>query len=756
MSFRYVALFAIVGLLPFGFGQDSEAPSDSDVVERVRSELGSISFVLTPTDSRKARRAREAEGDAALAELQRLARSIAAEDMYLKIGARDVQIDSVDPICDLLSEDVTEVTAAAEDSPIDEQVMAATKTRPILYTFYIDRFYLTMAGFQNALYQALELSREAVRPQDWVALVINSGRQEVTVKLTPDASRLERKLREIKADTRNPKYNIFPPEQTLFSRLEDIRWSANPELTALDWARYEDREVLRALERLEISLRAMEAPLQDVTFVDKVMFYFADLNQGRKAGQFFTDLADGRNRDPISQGAFDRVTKQANASGVKLYTIQPAGQGALTSSTQRIGSQVVDAGASLESVINYGRETLRTFAAETGGRAFVAAGANVDTIVGTLREDLRCRVYVNFRVSDKTPRNRLQAVDLEWKRREIPDAFDVRTQGQYVISDKDTREANRSMAQFVGFSESGGRASEEAVWFMVRPRRFVDDEVDLEIQHVVSLDRAIPEYLSSDEGLGYTGEAAQLRWAFEHFRKYRDERLGRQKPVVVSNLSSGKVVFLSYVREELDDPFGFYASGGVEATDFRRSEAIEAVGLPRVRKEKRRFKIETPEAPLSINFMQPVEAYLLTEKESGRGNKNVGVPHQLREVVSGPDDRMEVSVALVEPGRPLVIEYPVCRVRDRDEVGFRVTINGDVMQFEDPEALPASRKSSDKRTGLVDLGKQACRIQQDVVTADQLTDRATLNNGEIHRYEVGVFQGGSEIYTMSQYFKVQD
>ena len=74
------------------------------------------------------------------------------------------------------------------------------------------------------------------------------------------------------------------------------------------------------------------------------------------------------------------------------------------------------------------------------------------------------------------------------------------------------------------------------------------------------------------------------------------------------------------------------------------------------------------------------------------------------------------------------------------------------MQFE-AGAVAASKGA--RRTGSLDLGKQACTLQQDVVSAEQLADPATFNNGEIHRYEVGVFQGATEIYSMTKYFKVQ-
>ena len=156
-----VTLALLLAALPAAGQQRPPAGAvESDVVERVRTELGSISFVLTPKQARRAQQQRAEPGQGELPELQRLAQSIVAEDLYLRVGARNVTIDSVDPICDLLSEDIVEVSAASEEEALAAaDVMTASRVRPILYTFYLDRAYLTMAGFQNALDQALELTR---------------------------------------------------------------------------------------------------------------------------------------------------------------------------------------------------------------------------------------------------------------------------------------------------------------------------------------------------------------------------------------------------------------------------------------------------------------------------------------------------------------------------------------------------------------------------------------------------------------------
>ena len=758
-----------------GSGAEVEAsqPLDLDIKERVDAQLGSIRVTMQALAASKLKRKdRQAmEKDPEFAErMARILDDLKPEDLRLRVGLNVVDVESIDPICSVNLAERWEIEGAAErPSTIAEQAAEIYSERPVMFTYYLDRNYMTMTGFQAALDQVEKMVQELPRPEDYVALVISSIHHRTYVQLTRNKRKLIDTVREIRADTRNPEFAIVPADAVIRQRMEAIQLSAEPADVAVSMARIDDNDTVNALERLRFTIKAMENPTVEDEFRDRLLVYFADLNRGALAGQIYLQAFGAPDRGiPLSQFELDRVTRDATAAGVRLYTVQPHGQAPLSAMTRaRISGGTGNNFSSTriaDQVSIQGRSSLQAMASETGGKWFVAGGAGVEKVMKGLEEDLNCTMFVNFRIPESMQRDQPLPVELNWKESPVPRLFNVKSQGQFVISSEDTKEVNKLLAQVTGFTDdTENTADVEALYTVVRPRKFDGKKLTLEIQHVVDVSRAAPHFMQTSDGLAFDGAPGEIPWQFEHMVRMPADRIKRQPPVTVRANDAGRIVLLrqhqiDFSDQDRTDPVSVIASARVEDTSYRSLRREGMVDVPTIEVEGRKVKANLSEPPVpGLVFVQGwsnEEAELLAIGKSASRRlpyAMVGAPEVSKGV---PGEADEVDVAIVDPSRDLYAEILVCRSRDKANVSYKVEINGQAMGGE--PIIAASNNDSKARTGSIDLGKQACQVHlEPVFSADQMSNLDALKGNDIHRYDVGIYQGDREAYRIRRYFKIR-
>ena len=753
------------------------SPIDLDVKEQVDAALGSVRITLQPRDlaelKRKDRRLLAEDEDFA-ARMVRILDDLRSDELRLNVGFRAVEIESVDPICSVdLAETWELERPAGVESSMAERAAEIYSERPVMFTFYLDRNYMTMTGFQAALNQVEAMVQELPNPEDHVALVISSIRQKTYVQLTQNKRKLLDTVRAIRADTRNPEFANVPADAVVRERMDAIFTSAQPQDVARVMARIDDNDTVNAFERLRFTIQAMENPTNQDEFRDRILVYFADLNRGAFAGQLYLQAVGAEDRGfPLAQFELDRVTRDATAVGVRLYTVQPHGQAPLASFSRSRISAAANSGAPRSAVslgdqaAIQGRTSLQAMAAETGGKWFVAGGAGVQNVMSGLRQDLRCTMFVNFRIPDSLQRDEPLAVELAWGDSPIPRFFKTKTQGSFVISSKDTTEVHKLLAQVTGFTDdSENTANLEALYTVVRPKKFEGKRMTIEIQHVVDVARAAPDFLRTADGLAFEGSPGDIPWQFEHLVRMPADRIRRQKPIIVRANGSDRVVLvrqhqIDFSDQDRTDPVTVIASARVGDTSYRSLRRDDMIDVPTLRKDGRRVTAILNEGPApGMLFLQgwsreEAELLAVTQKNKKAVFKLpyalVGTPLVSRQV---PGETDMTDVAIVDPSRDLYAEMLVCRSDERAETSYRVSVNGQVMTK--PGAMPASR-GREEMTGAVELGEEACRVHlEPVFSADQMARLDSLRGGDIHRYDVEVFQGKRKAYDIRRYFKLR-
>ncbi len=218
----------------------------------------------------------------------------------------------------------------------------------------------------------------------------------------------------------------------------------------------------KALRRLSMVLgRFAEVP------PPKVAVYFADRLRA-KAGQQYLDLFGASMRDNTTLAnmdtralrtlhAFDRVVSEANAHGIRLYTVQAEG---LVGPSMTAGNQST-------AHIRSAQDSLKSMSLETGGRAFLN-GLRAEKMVRAIREDLDCLFLLSLPVGP-LPKDR----ELPLRVRVAHPDVEVFARGQLYVQSAEEREVSRLMA---AFAAPDIRAEAERVRGVLIPVGFEEDE----------------------------------------------------------------------------------------------------------------------------------------------------------------------------------------------------------------------------------------------------------------------------------------
>lgn len=431
------------------------------------------------------------------------------EDFELIINGRPIRIEYADRVCHVTREE-TAVPAEPTEPPVFAAPQpAAPARRPATFIFYFEHTLLTMMGQNIALEMAEHLIPEMVADGNR-GMVVSSGSKVIQSEFTEDPDELLDLIADVRKDT--GQWSEYLYAQTEQQRYDEINAQPSMELQRFA-ARAHQLEEMRVTSN---RLRRLSALIGGLAEVDppKAVFYFADIAR-RNPGQHFIGLFTAGTGDPFgaySDGtglhhsfAFDDVLAEANAQGVRLYTIQA--QGMQTMPWQRPG-RPNDTSLGLRRLRD-AEDTMTSFAAETGGEMFFG-GVDASTMGKVLRrveQDLSCFYLLSFYPTDlpeDSPlRVLLRLADESEAARAADERFTFRTRGQLVVQSERRREQSLLLAahvasatvdadpgRFAAIPLSFGKGRFDAlVQFVVRgpdlPGGVVDDCVwDLGITHV--------------------------------------------------------------------------------------------------------------------------------------------------------------------------------------------------------------------------------------------------------------------------------
>jgi len=253
------------------------------------------------------------------------------------------------------------------------------------------------------------------------------------------------------------------------------------------------RLVARSLQREEWwhtdrALRRFSATLSRVASYDspKAVIYFADTVRAN-AGEHLTTLISGT-ADVIAKSsvtsatsynvpAFDWIIEEASAYGIRLYTVQAEGLTnharpsrpvhAINASYTSVGA---DPGAQR---FTDTESSLRAFASETGGRAFLGA-TPVEKMVDGIEADLSCLYVLSFDPGG-LPEDRMLRVKLEPQRSGVS----FRSRAQLVVRSESARLTSRLLAAFAAPDDVKG---DRALRGVVIPTGFVKGQYTALVQ----------------------------------------------------------------------------------------------------------------------------------------------------------------------------------------------------------------------------------------------------------------------------------
>jgi VWFA-related protein len=408
-----------------------QEPIESGIVERTRQRLVQLDVSFSP--KKKAAGATVPE--------------LTPADFHLVVNARPVRIEHADRICNVTrQESLVEVRVEETDPAKSVPVPGPRAT----FIFYIEHTLLTMLGQNIALEMVERLVPELVADGNR-GMIVSSGGKVIQSEFSEDPDDLLAMIRSIRKDTKQ--WSEYVYAQGEVRRYEDIFSQPSTGSQRIAARAYQLEEMRITTNRL----RRLAAMIGGMAEIDppKAVFYFADMARQRPGEHFirlFTASQDEILGTYTQGGAalghsfsFDDVLNEANAQGVRLYTvqaqgIQPPAPGRARRPNQAPSTRIREA-----------ENTLKGFAAETGGRMFFG-GVEASTM-GKIRrqidEDFGCFYLLSFYPTDlpedRTLRVLLQLDETERGRVAERD-FHYRTRGQLVVQSRRKREQSLLLA----------------------------------------------------------------------------------------------------------------------------------------------------------------------------------------------------------------------------------------------------------------------------------------------------------------------
>jgi VWFA-related protein len=411
--------------------ESGQEPIETGIVERTGRRLVQLDVSFSPKEKAAA---------AAVLELT-------PEDFHLVVNAQPVRIEYADRICSVTREESfievpVEPAVPAQSAPIPSQRST--------FIFYIEHTLLTMLGQNTALEMVERLVPELVAGGSR-GMIVSSGSKVIQSEFSEDPEDLLAMIRSVRKDTKQ--WSEYVYAQGEVRRYDDIFNQPSSGSQQIAARAYQLEEMRITSNRL----RRLAAMIGGMAEIDppKAVFYFADMARQRPGEHFlrlFTARQDEilgsytRDGSPLNHSfSFDQVLNEANAQGVRLYTVQAQGMQPPASGRARRANEAPNMR------IREAEDTLRGFAAETGGKMFFG-GVDASTMGKILRqidEDFGCFYLLSFYPTD-LPEDRTLRVLLRLNETERGRAaerdFHYRTRGQLVVQSRQQREQSLLLA----------------------------------------------------------------------------------------------------------------------------------------------------------------------------------------------------------------------------------------------------------------------------------------------------------------------
>ncbi len=288
------------------------------------------------------------------------------------------------------AEQPTSGAPAAVAAPPEPSVAAQRPRRRIV--IFIDRLQLPTPTIRQELFDSLRrLLEESVEPPDEAMIVTWDRSIETVLPFTSDLAKLDRTL-----EAMSDLSNRMPEEQAQLDQLADAdAWFTSlkndPNIgsdfggftptaeMAAQQARFEMKAKTQALKGLAATLGGMEGR-KVLVVVSHRFSRYAGLEYYLKSRTDVSALGDPRTRDYDAKPLLEDLTRAANANGVTLYAIFPAGMdnpGPKADSNRNdnpdMNSQTT--GGREQLALSNELEALNFVTGKTGGVAAVGAGS---------------------------------------------------------------------------------------------------------------------------------------------------------------------------------------------------------------------------------------------------------------------------------------------------------------------------------------------------------------------------------------------
>ena len=478
---RVWALALVVGAwAPAGRAQDEE-PLATGLVERAGEHLTQLDVSFIP----------KKKGEAELPVL-------GPEDFDLVINTRRIPIVFADRICRAMP------TRPVESTPAPGASAAAASpapVRPSTFVFYLEHKLLTMSGQSTAFEMAEHLVRRLIGSGNR-GMVVSSGARIVQSPLTDDPELLLATLRDARKDVSQWGESQYAEREQ--ARYEEIFDQPTDLLIDHMAHAFQFEEMLITMNRL----RRLSAFVGGLGSIDppKAVFYFADMVRKDPGAHYLAVVArpSPALASKLHQGgaslrgegaldhtfAFDDLLNEANAQGVRLYTIEAQGMkppGASVLPPLGMASTFAGRGPTVaQRRLTDAEDTMTALGAETGGDMFYGGtdASTLNRIERSIERDLSCFYLLNFRVlglpQDSPLRVVLRLADTG-RAQDAAERFTVRTRGQLVVQSAGRRERSRILAAHVS---AGGKEGEPGRGVVI-PLGFVGGRYQAMAQFVV-------------------------------------------------------------------------------------------------------------------------------------------------------------------------------------------------------------------------------------------------------------------------------
>jgi hypothetical protein len=379
--------------------------------------------------------------------------SLTSEDFRLKVGLKWVTEFEVDKLC----HDAPELDLAEVAEMDDEEILVRPRLA-ISFVFYFDQPHLTQTGRGRAMHLARELVDKLIVDGNRGMIVSGADKIKSYGDLTGDPITLLKAINTLEEDRDQWDTYASLEYRRLLDIMEEMPQTGSGTAGRVDLHRalnlarlYYSEELWRA----ERDNRRFSMVLGRIAGLDgpKVVIYFAD-NMRTRAGMHYLDLfgaaqkgriiqefgADGFDVNRYSSvsgstlGAlttFDQVVDKASAYGIRLYTVQAEGLVMAGDQNVPTTNRVRDA-----------QDTLRDFALETGGTAFLN-GVRATKIAQQISNDLECLYIVSFD-PEGFDHDRSLAVKLFVDQPEVK----VKVRGRVVVQSESSRLTSELLAAY--------------------------------------------------------------------------------------------------------------------------------------------------------------------------------------------------------------------------------------------------------------------------------------------------------------------